>query len=111
MRCLGALMLAVGLGSGCGVGADESPAALGVTTQAADSPATTAASPPADSSEGTTSDGSPHPLPGAPPTVVALPQDPIPLFLGQPVAPVGVVLVAPAATTPAVTAPAPLAGH
>jgi len=81
MRCLGALILAVGLLCGCGVGADESYDTVGTTAQAADSTTTSGTSGASD--DGKKKDENPNPLPGTPPSVVALPQDPIPLFIGQ----------------------------
>lgn len=74
-------LLAVVLLAGCGVGADESYADLGVgssgqaleQTQGADAPATDVQAP-----ETTT------PVPTKDPGQVALPQDPIPVFVGKP---------------------------
>lgn len=96
MRFPGALILAVGLLAGCGVGADEALDGVGATAQAVDSTSTT--SPPA-APDDSKKDGKTEPLPGALPGVVALPQDPIPLFVGQVVPAAGGVVVAPAVTT------------
>lgn len=78
-------IVAVVLLAGCGVGADESYEALTATSsgqalqqsQASDTPAETPAAGP-QSPENTT------PVPGKDPGTVALPQDPIPVFVGKP---------------------------
>jgi hypothetical protein len=75
-------LLAVVLLAGCGVGADESYADLGVGSSGQALEQTEAAAAPAASPQGPETTA---PVPTKDPGQVALPQDPIPVMVGKPV--------------------------
>lgn len=72
--------------AGCGVGADESYAELGAgqSAQALEQAAPGSATDDGAPSAGTQPPETTSPTPGKDPGTVALPQDPIPVFVGQP---------------------------
>lgn len=104
MRIVG--ILAVVLLAGCGVGADESYADLGVGSsgQALEQEQPAAEAPTSD----TQPTGTTAPVSGKDPGTVALPQDPIPVFEGKPLPPPNFGLtVDPGFDVPVPTPPAP----
>ncbi|MEW6432696.1 MAG: hypothetical protein AB1730_14425 [Myxococcota bacterium] len=107
MRIVG--ILAVVLLAGCGVGADESYADLGVSRsgQALEQESPAAQVPTSDT-QPTETTGNATPVLGKDPGTVALPQDPIPVFEGKPLPPPAFGLtVDPGFEGPVPTPPAP----